>query len=104
MRKPHLKIRIGTSYLPSQVVQASAEIVPFRSLCTVYSLGPEPTRLFLDLVRVLQDSLSLKSPAGLLKSPSLYAVAIVSTYPDRSSPKHSRRIVPVGASGRLRSE
>ena len=67
--------RIGTSYLPSQVVQAPTEIILFRSLyvqCT--DLAQEPIRLFLDLLRVLQDTLNLKSPTSLLKSPGLYTV------------------------------
>lgn len=67
--------RIGTSYLPSQAVQAPTEIILFRSLyvqCT--DLAKEPIRLFLDLLGVLQDTLSLKSPTSLLKSPGLYTV------------------------------
>lgn len=35
-------------------------------------------RLFLDLVRVLQDALGFQSPSGLFKSPCLYTMAIVS--------------------------
>lgn len=40
----------------------------------IVQVGLEPIRLFLDLVRVLQDSLNLESPPSLLKSPSLYPV------------------------------
>ena len=52
---------------------------PFpMSLCTVYRIGPKAIRLVLGLLRVFQDTLSLQSSTGLLKSPGLYAAGSVS--------------------------
>jgi hypothetical protein len=45
MRKTPSNQRIGTSYLPSQVVQAPTEIIPFRSLyvqCTDLGARTDP--------------------------------------------------------------
>lgn len=48
------------------------------SLCTVYRIGPKALRLVLGLLGVFQDTLSLQSSTGLLKSPGLYATGRVS--------------------------
>ena len=43
----------------------------------LYMYSVQIQHLFLELVGVLQNTLGLQSPTGLLKSPCLYAIAIV---------------------------
>lgn len=74
MQKPSSNKRTETSYLPSRRCGRQPRLSASISLCTVYRKGAEPILSFLDLVRVLQDTLSFQSATSFLQGPGLYTI------------------------------